>query len=302
MKTTTKAHIAVLLANLFFGINFAVMQYVSTHLMAPIALNALRVVGAAILFWVMVPFQKNKTPLQKKDIGRLILCMLTGVLLNQVLFVKGVSLSVPIHASLLMLSTPIAVVFISAWLLKTIITRVQILGLLFGIMGAGLLISMREAGAKGQNILLGDILIIINATSYAFYLVLVKPLMQRYAALSLMRWMFTIALFAILPFAIQPIASIQWSLFAINDWLALSFIILAVTFLAYLFNIYSIQVLGPTTTGAYIYTQPFFVAVIAIFIAKDYSNLWYKTMAAVLIFISVYLVSFAKHSSKKNSD
>jgi drug/metabolite transporter (DMT)-like permease len=260
----------------------------------PIALNGLRITGAAVLFWILFIFQKDKKSIQKADFGRLVLCMFTGVLLNQVLFVKGVSLSVPSHASLLMLITPVAVVFISGWLLQTNIYKHQLWGLVLGIVGAAILISLREPGRRGHYILLGDALIIINAISYAVYLVLVKPLMSKYSAMSLMRWMFTLGVFAILPFCIQPIGAIPWSTFNTTDYTAITFIILAVTFLAYLFNIYSVRILGPTITGAYIYSQPLFATLIALFITNDYSHPILKLVAAICIFLSVYLVSFYK--------
>jgi drug/metabolite transporter (DMT)-like permease len=294
MNQRTKAHIAVLAANLFYGINFSVMKYVTDHLMKPIALNIIRVVGATALFWLMLVWQKSSNKIQKKDYFRFLLCALTGVVINQILFVKGVSLTTTIRASLLMLFCPIAVVFIAAYVLKEKITIIKIVGLLLGVGGAAILISMRESTGKADNILLGDLFIIINAISYAFYLVWVKPLMKTYNAVTVIRWVFTIALFIMLPMGIQETASIDWSIFTSMDYLAILFIIVAVTFCTFLFNIYGVKILGSSITGAYIYSQPLFAAFVAIVISKDNSNLGLKLLAAALIFIGVYLVSVKK--------
>jgi drug/metabolite transporter (DMT)-like permease len=297
MNQKTKAHIAVLAANLFYGINFSVMKYVTDHLMKPIALNIIRVVGATILFWFMLVWQKSSNKIQKKDYFRFLLCALTGVVINQILFVKGVSLTTTIRASLLMLFCPIAVVFIAAYVLKEKITIIKIAGLLLGVGGAAILISMRESTGKADNVLLGDLFIIINAISYAFYLVWVKPLMKIYNAVTVIRWVFTIAMFIMLPMGIQETASIDWSIFTAMDYLAILFIIIAVTFCTFLFNIYGVKVLGSSITGAYIYSQPLFAAFVAIVISKDNSNLVLKLVAAVLIFIGVYLVSVKKEKA-----
>jgi drug/metabolite transporter (DMT)-like permease len=292
MNSRTKAHLAVIVANLFYGINFSVMKYVTDKLMQPIALNIIRVVGATALFWLMLIWQKGSNKIERKDYFRFFLCALTGVLINQVLFVKGVSLTSTINASLLMLFCPIAVVFIAAFVLKEKITVTKALGLLLGVAGAALLISLKGNVGKSTNMLLGDLFIIINAISYAFYLVWVKPLMKIYNTVTVIRWVFTIAMFIMLPMGLTQVVAIDWSIFSTWDYVAVSFIIIAVTFCAFLFNIYGVKVLGSSVTGAYIYSQPLFAAFIAIVISKDHSNLLLKLIAAILIFIGVYLVSY----------
>jgi drug/metabolite transporter (DMT)-like permease len=299
MNQRTKAHIAVITANLFYGINFSVMKYVTGKLMQPIALNIIRVVGATVLFWLLLFWQKSTIKIKKQDYLRFLLCALTGVLINQILFVKGVSLTTTIRASLLMLFCPIAVVFIAAYVLKEKITVVKMLGLLLGVGGATILISLRESTGSASNILLGDLFIIINAISYAFYLVWVKPLMQNYNAITVITWVFTIAMFIMLPMGIMETAAIDWSIFSTMDIVAVLFIIVAVTFGTFLFNIYGIKVLGSSITGAYIYSQPLFAAFIAIVYARDTQNLLLKFIAAVLIFIGVYLVSVQKKEEQK---
>lgn len=294
MKERTKAHIAVIAANLFYGINFSVMKYVTDKLMQPIALNLIRVFGATVLFWLMLIWEKKEQKIDKKFYARFVLCAITGVLINQILFVKGVSLTTTIRASLLMLVCPIAVVCIAAVILKEKITIFKIVGLTLGITGAALLVSLKENTGKASNILLGDVFIIINAISYAFYLVWVKPLMQHYNAVKVIRWVFTIAFFMMLPMGIQQVAAIDWTIFTFLDWVAVLFIIVAVTFCTFLFNIYGVKILGSTITGAYIYAQPLFAAFIAIVWAKDKDNLLIKIIAAMLIFVGVYLVSFKK--------
>ncbi len=298
MNTRTKAHIAVISANLFYGINFSIMKYVTDKLMQPIALNVIRVFGATVLFWLLALSTKSKVSIAKKDYVRFVLCALTGVVINQILFVKGVSLTTTIRASLLMLVCPIAVVFIAAVLLKEKITKQRVVGLLLGVAGAAILVSMKENKGNASNILLGDTFIIINALSYAFYLVWVKPLMVQYKAITVICWVFTIALFIMLPMGIQQVQHIDWRIFSAMDYGAIVFIIVAVTFCTFLFNLYGVKVLGSTITGAYIYSQPLFAAFIAIVYASDTHNLALKLLAASLIFVGVYLVGFKKEAPK----
>ncbi len=298
MSNRTKAHLAVLAANLIYGINFSIMKYVTDKLMQPLALNLIRVLGSTILFWLLFFIKPSKIALQKKDILRVIFCAITGVVINQILFVKGVSLTTTIRASLLMLVCPIAVVFIAAVVIKEKITLQKSIGLLLGVAGAVILVSMKENTKVASNPLLGDLFIIINALSYAFYLVWVQPLMKNYNSINVIRWVFTIALFIMLPMGWTSLQQTDWSVFRAIDYAAVAFIIVAVTFFTFLFNIYGVGILGPTITGAYIYSQPLFAAIISIFIIRDTNNLVLKILAAVLIFIGVYLVSLKRKITK----
>jgi drug/metabolite transporter (DMT)-like permease len=299
MNQRTKAHIAVLAANIIYAINFSVMKTVTSTIMQPIALNVLRITGATFLFWAMWLSNPQKVVVNKKHYLRFFICALAGIVINQLFFVKGVSLTTSVSASLLMLITPIAVVFIAAYILKEKITYTKILGLLVGVAGAIVLITMRETTKAGENHLLGDTFIIINAVSYAFYLVLVKPLMQHYNAIMVIRWLFTIALFIVLPIGYSEVAKIEWQQLTAQNYVAIIFIVIGVTFCAYLFNIYGVQVLGSTITGAYIYSQPLFVAAIALLLQNDMQQIPLKLIAAVFIFIGVYLVSYKNESAKQ---
>jgi drug/metabolite transporter (DMT)-like permease len=295
MSVTFRAHLALLFANLFFGINFSVMKYVTGSLMSPLALNLTRVLGAAFLFWLvyLFGFEKGK-PFEKKHYPRLLLCTVTGVVTNQVLFTKGVSLTTPIHGSLLMMVCPVAVVFLAVWLAKEKLQKHRLLGLLLGICGAVLLIALREKVRAGENILLGDILIIINALSYALYLVLVRSLMAFYPGEQINRWMFTIGIVLIAPLGVADFSEVNWERFDESDWLSVGFIVVAVTFLAYLFNMYGIKRLGSSVTGAYIYTQPVFAAIVALATGNDRTHLGIKLISALLIMGGVYLVTLTR--------
>lgn len=293
MNRKTSAHTAVLAANLFFGINFTTVKYLVPAYMEPLALNVFRISGSVILFWLLFILKPTRASIDKKDIPLFFICALTGVALNQVLFIKGLALSTSIHASLLILVTPIVITFIAAWLLKEKITVLKISGLLLGVAGAVILITMKDNSQHATNIVLGDILIALNALAYAFYLVLVRPLMNKYSPVHVIRWVFTLGALMIVPYGWKSAAATD---FAALDWLhlcTLIFIIACGTFFAYLFNIYGVNVIGPSATGAYIYTQPVFAAIIAIsFTGEKYS--WLKFLSAALIFSGVYLANYKR--------
>jgi drug/metabolite transporter (DMT)-like permease len=291
--TAIRAHTAVLLTNIFFAGNYSLVKFISPAYIGPYGLNVLRVVISLLCFWTVWAFGKTNAGIQHKDWGRFILCAITGVAINQMLFIKGLTLTSTIHAALLILVTPIVVTLFALWVLKERFTIFKALGLSLGIGGAVFLILQRESGQHASNYLLGDILIVINAVAYSIYFILVKPLMQRYSPLHVTRWVFTIGLFMLLPFGWHQTAAIEWRTFQWPQLAALFYISVCGTFLAYFLTAYGLQKLGASVTGAYIYTQPVFAVVIAMLFLNEEMT-WQKVLAALLIFTGVYFVNLKR--------
>ncbi|MFI5133048.1 MAG: DMT family transporter [Chitinophagales bacterium] len=290
MKSVTKAHIAVLCTNLFFASNYSMVKYISPSLIGPYALNVFRVAISLALFWLLWMMSKNKAGIRKEDIGRFLLCGLTGIAINQTLFIKGLTMTSPIHASLLILCTPLLITVFAFWMLKEKVTIAKAAGIALGVGGSFALIMAKENTANADNYFTGDLLIVLNAISYAFYFILVKPLMQKYSPVHVIRWIFTFGFIMILPFGWKQFNEIQWQQFEWSHITSLGFIVIAGTFLAYYFNIYGIRHIGAGTTGSYIYTQPVFAAIIAtLFLHETLTT--QKILAAAMIFSGVFLVS-----------
>ncbi len=214
------------------------------------------------------------------------------------LFIKGLTLTTPIHAALLILITPVFILLFAFVLRSEKITLLKITGLLLSITGAALLILSKENSTLGADMFLGDVLVIINAVSYAFYFVLVKPLIQKYSPLHVIRWVFTFGLFMITPFCWGQLAETNWTLFAPSHYAAIAFIVLGATFFAYLFTVYGLNHLSASSAGSYIYLQPFFSAIFSYLLFGE-SLTVYKIIAAALIFSGVYFINKKSISSIK---
>jgi len=287
-----KAHLALTGANLFYGAGFTVAKHIMPRLIQPLGFIFIRVSVVMLLFWLSwLGGDKFRTKIDRKDWPILVLGGLFGVALNQMLFFMGLNLTFPIHASLIMMSTPLLITIISIFILKDRIRPEKALGLVLGIGGAVLLMSAGKELTVTGNSVLGDLFVFLNAASYAIYLVMIKPLMQRYRPVIVIRWVFLFGFLFVLPFGGRQFAAIDWSLFQWKDYAAVAFIVICVTFFTYLWNIYALRHLSPSTAGAYIYLQPIFAAVISvIFIGEQLS--WIKLLATLLIFTGVYLVNF----------
>ena len=281
----------MIFTNIFFAINLSAVKHLTNnHLVQAFGLNVVRVGISVLLFWGLYLLKPVNIKIEKSDRMRLFLCAVAGIAINQLLFIKGLSLTYPIHAALLLLITPILIVFIAAWILKERLGLLKVIGLALGISGALVLVLAKDSSGSGDNVLLGDLFIIINAISYTIYFIIVKPLMVKYNAVVVLRWVFTIGLVLVLPFGWVEFTEIPWERYTGVDFTSMGLIVITGTFLAYLFNLYGIKILGPSVAGFYIYTQPVFAALIAMFFLHEQLAL-YKVIAAILIFSGVFLAN-----------
>ncbi|MBN8695393.1 MAG: EamA family transporter [Bacteroidetes bacterium] len=287
---TLQAHLALIIVNIIYAANFSIAKEVMPAFVQPFAFVLMRVGGALSLFWIVGTFF-IKEKVDKKDLPRMALLAVFGVALNQLLFLKGLSLTKPINGAIIMTSNPIIVMIIAAVFLKEKISFQKIAGILIGIVGALIMLLYGKDFALGSDTLFGDMLILINSVSWAMYVVLVKPLMQKYNTFTVVKWVFLFGFLYVLPFGFNEFQSIQWETFTPHIWKDVLFVVLATTFFAYILNTYALRALSPSVVSIYIYLQPFLASLIAIVYYKNDELDLRKLTAGVLIIFGVYLVS-----------
>lgn len=301
MRPRTQAHLALFAVNTIYGINYVVAKGLMPEVIGPSGFILLRVLGASALFWLLRALRPERV--EWSDAGRLLLCAVFGVALNQLMFFHGLMRTAPINASIIMVATPILVLLLSVWLIGERVTWLKILGVGLGGAGALILIFLKPSSASGGATVMGDAFILINAISYGLYLVLVKPLMRKYTAVTVMSWCFLIGLVIILPFGSSEFADVAWSSLSAPVILAMSFVVVMVTFVAYLLNTWALGVVSPTLVGTYVYLQPVLAVVITwLFMRIGPERLglpgiyqtaidWHQALCAAMIFLGVHLVN-----------
>lgn len=292
MKSRTAALFAAFSANLIYGLNYVIAKGIMPDYLQPRAIIFVRVIIAALLFWLLKPFVADEK-VSKKHLFQIAVAALFGLAANQILFFEGLNLTTPINASIIMVGAPIAVLLFSQWIYKERITRTKVLGIALGSFGAAYLILGTGEISFSKDTFLGNILILLNASTYALYLVLIKPIMKHYKALTVMRWVFLFGAIFIIPFTLMPALKANWSEIPFNIWLSIIYVILFTTFLAYLLNNYSLKTIHPSTNSAFIYLQPVFSTILALSLKKDTLEIQ-EVVAALFIFAGVYFVSRRK--------
>ena len=289
MNSIAKSHLALFLANLIYAITFTFAKDVMPNTIQPLGFILVRVTGAMVVFQIIHGIWIREK-VKREDYGIIALCALFGVALNMMLFFKGLNFTTPIHASVTMTSTPIIVFILALFLKSEKAIPLRIVGVLLGAIGAIVLaVYGRDFELGNPHLALGNFFVFLNALFYGLYLTLVKPLMKKYHFLTIMKWIFTIGFFVVLPFGFTDVQAVQWTTIATKVWGEIAFIVFGTSVLAYLFNVYALSNLRASTVGFYIYLQPVLATFIALMLGSDKLDI-VKIVAACIIFIGVYLV------------
>ena len=290
MSKRTLAILAALGATTIYGINHTIAKGVMPNYVRPFGFIFLRLFGATLLFWA-ISFFGPKEKLEKRDWSRIFVCAIFGMGINMLSFFKGLELSTPINSAVLITITPILVVILSALFIKEKVSLQRGIGVFLGLIGAlGLVLFGAEVRQDATNIPFGNLLFIVNATSYGLYLILVKKLLEKYHPFTLMKWLFGIGLILTLPVTYSDFMKIEWQQMPMEALGAIAFVVIGTTFLTYLFNVFALTQLKASTVGVFMYLQPLIGIVFAILSGKDHLN-FIKFLAIVLVLMGVYLVS-----------
>ncbi len=292
MPKKIAAHLSVFTLNLLYVFSYFIVKDVSPNHLSASAFVLIRASGATILFWLVALFFKG-TKIEKQDHPKLIFAALFGIVFNQLLFFNGLVLTSSVNTSILMTTTPILVLPISAWLLKEKMTPFKIIGVVVGFLGALLIILQKESVVSGNNPALGNILVFINAALFSFYLVYVKPIMIKYSLFEVLKWLFLYGTIVIIPFGLSDFLSIDWTTFTPKVWGSVLYVIFGITFLTFILNMYAIKELSPLAVSIYIFLQPLLTAIVSWFWINETIS-FVGGLASCLIFVGVYFVAIKK--------
>jgi drug/metabolite transporter (DMT)-like permease len=288
-------HIYLIIVNLIYGANFSIAKTIMPKFILPNAFIVLRVSFAAILYWIIFKLFLKET-IQKTDLKRFFACGFFGIAANQILFFKGISLTSSVHGALIMITTPIITLILSKFILKETLSFRKLAGIALGMIGAGLLIWSNQNGTSQGN-LKGDLFVLLNAICYAIFLIIVKPLMQKYHPLTVIFICFLMGSPWVFLFGVEDALSIEWSLIPTIYYLNIFFILFGATFLVYLLNALAIKKVSPTVVSSYIYLQPLFAIVIVLLyqLEKITFDIY---IYGFLIALGLFLINF-KFNRKK---
>jgi drug/metabolite transporter (DMT)-like permease len=284
-------HLALLCVQLLFGTWPIVGKFI-LRVIPSSGLATLRVVGAALAFLLLRRLRGARSIESRKDYAWLLLFSLLAVVLNQLFFLKGLSLTTVINATILSATIPVFALIVGVLIGNDNLSILKVLGVLFAASGVIYLVNPARAEFSGSH-LIGDLLLVLNSFSYGCYIAISKNIIKRYGTVTVVSWLFILGALLIAPFGISSLDSTTLVQTTPKIWLAIFYVIMFPTVLTYLLNAWALARVAPSVVAVYIYLQPLIGFCLApYFLGEKWNSRAWVAMA--LIFTGVFYVTRQK--------
>jgi drug/metabolite transporter (DMT)-like permease len=263
--------------------------------MPPWALSFWRVLIAGL---ILLPFTRRQWPamiglVRQRGLSLLIIGGL-GLSLTQGLIYVGLNYTTAINAGLIIALMPIITMILARFLLNEPIGSWQFIGSLLAFIGMAVIVTRGDLLALLRlDLNVGELFVVGAAVAFALYTVLLRRAQYGLPGLPLLVVLLGAGVVVAIPFY-------AWELIhddrtALNAKGLLALIYTAGpggALMYYLFNL-SIQVLGASRAGVFLYLQTVFVAVLAYFLLGE-RLASYHLVGAFFILVGVMLVMLLK--------
>jgi drug/metabolite transporter (DMT)-like permease len=277
-------------ATVIYGLNHTIAKVVMPDYVGAFGFIFIRTAGAALLFWLLSLFLKSEK-IEQSDYLRLFLAALMGMCINMLSFFKGLELSTPVNSGIFATSTPIIILLLSYLFLSEKIGSRKFLGIAMGFTGAMILLLYgTQNTTSAPNVVLGNIFFIINSIFFSSFIIVVKPLSEKYNTVTIMKWLFLIGFILTFPVTIGEYTMVDWTNMPFDALWRVAFVVLGTTFSTYLLNLYALRNLQASTVGAFAYAQPIIAIGYAVYTGNDSLD-GVKVVACLVIMTGVYMVS-----------
>ena len=255
----------------------------------PLALAQVRVIAAAAIFAALASLRRGAfhLPAARRHRVTIALSALTGVTLNQLLFIGGLARTSALHAGLVVGLGPVIVLLLSAVRRHERITLWKLCGIGTAFLGMALLLFER-VGQSGQAGWLGDLIVLSGSTAFAFYTILVKEISGIYDDLTMNAAIFVLGALLMLPLGTGATLAISWRGIPARAWLGLAFMAICGSVIGYVIYGFALRHLPASRVAAFTYLQPVITAALAVWLVNE-SVTALEVFGGVLIISGMYL-------------
>lgn len=276
-----------------FGINIVTCKdLANSQLISPLALFTLRAIGASALFWLIsVASRKFRSEsVELRDLPKIFAASMLGLFITQLTFLQAIKITSPLDTSILSTLSPIFTMLVAAVAIKEPITWKKASGVVLSFVGILMLILSGKHAQTVTTTPLGVVLMLGNALSFALYLGIFRPLIEKYSVITFMKWMFLFSALVALPFSCREVIALNFAAIPGAVLFDLGFLVIFATFIAYFLIPVGQKSLRPTIVSLYSYLQPIIASVISIWVGMDRLTMT-KVICAAAVITGVVIVS-----------
>ncbi len=248
-----------------------------------------RVVGAAVVLLLVNLIWTRRWVRDRKDLARLAMLGLLGVVLNQTLFLVGLGHTTAINATILVTTIPIFTVLYSVLSHREPPSALKFGGIAVAALGAIYLIGPDRL-SLAPDLALGNLLIVVAMFFYSLYLVHSKAMVLRYGPVAVSAYVMLFSALGTLPLGLSGLATVNLAAVRPVTWMWVAYIVVFPTIVAYFLNIWALKRVSPNLVAVYIYLQPLFTALVAPAVLAGERVTTRAAIAGAAIFLGLALV------------
>jgi drug/metabolite transporter (DMT)-like permease len=274
-----------------WGASFVATK-VALEYLPPAAVVWLRFAIGLLVLGAAVSIRREWIRPRGRDAAYLALLGLLGITFHQWLQSTGLVTSAATTTGWIISSTPIFIALLGWLVLGERLTWTQFLGILIAVPGV-LFVSTKGdlglllAGRLGSP---GDLLILISAPNWAVFSICSRSGLKRFRSspmlfyVMLFGWLLSTGLFAAQA-GWERIPAVPW-----QGWLAIAFLGIFCSGLAYIAWYDALQALPVAQTGAFLYVEPIVTMLVAALVLQEELD-WIVVVAGAVILLGVWLVN-----------
>ena len=286
-----KAIIKALFAVTVWGASFVATK-VALQYSSPSTVVWLRFAMGVIILGLAVLLGRQFALPQGRDWGYFAILGFLGITFHQWLQSTGLLTAQATTTGWIIATTPIFMALLGIVILREHLMWYQIVGIFLAAFGVLLVVSKGDLSAvtTGKFGTRGDFLILISTLNWAIFSTLSRSGLKKHPSTLMMfyvmsfGWLFTAILF-FAGSAISEITSIPW-----DGWIAITFLGVFCSGIAYIFWYDALKVLPVAQTGAFLYLEPIITVIVAAFVLQE-AILLATLIGGITILVGVWLVN-----------
>lgn len=291
-------YLALLIANLIWGINFVVAK-ITLQEFPPMSLAFLRFALASLFLAPFFYAETKKLKVEKSDFPKLIAVGILIITLNIAFFFEGIKRTTATDASILTLSIPVFSVLLGWLFLSEKVYLANLLGVILGGIGAFIIIGFPQfmAGTKSPENLFGNILILLASISWVIGAGISKKILTKYSSLVVTAIAFLVGTITlIIPAALEYIQNPTWpNQITIVGILGLTYMTLLSSISAYFLFEWALSKTPVGMANLFQYLEPVAATTLAVyFLDERISN--YFIIGTIFIMFGAFLGTLAKEA------
>ncbi|MBI1801386.1 MAG: EamA family transporter [Chloroflexi bacterium] len=270
-----------------WGINFVLLKAAVSE-MRPLGFAGLRFALATLMMLALWRAREGGTPIARRDWPKIALLGIVGNTFYQLFFITAIKLSTASNTSLIVATSPIWVALCGRIFRLDRASRKVWLGILLSFAGLYLIIGSGGDVRLGSQSLLGDLLALGGAMSWALYTLFARPVLARYSSLTFTTWSMVAGAPIVLIAGIPDLLQTNLLAVSTSTWLILVFSATFALSIGYIIWNAGVHHLGQARTANYVNLSPVVaLAVGAVFLAEPIPLL--KLIGAAVVLAGITL-------------